>query len=414
MGEFDEINNPSQKLRTSFTMPKLLKVFTAILMTTTVAVLLSVGAIADDAKKARGERPRTLVQIDKVKVVLFVQTIPIIGRFVAQQAGVVAARAKGTIGKISVNVGDRVEVGSVMAVLIRDRLLWERNLYQAEVSNYKAQMETKIAKIKLLEQELNRLNSLKKSPAFSQARLEDKQQNVIVAKSEFSESQAQLRKAQANLKLRQIDYADGEIKAPYGGVVTQKHTSVGSYVSVGSPVFTLVDDTTLEIEADVPTERITNLKAGIIIDGSIGKQSKIKAYVRAVVPEENPQTRTRAVRFQTIQMDGIKNLAANQSVTLNLPSGAQKNVLSVHKDAVLNRRGSQMVVIVENGKAGFRPVKLGEASGSRFIVQNGLKDGDVVVIRGNERLRPKQAVRYKGMPKPAAQTKTPEQKKVKG
>jgi RND family efflux transporter MFP subunit len=216
------------------------------------------------------------------------------------------------------------------------------------------------------------------------------------------------------LKLRQIDYIDGEIKAPYGGVVTQKHTSVGSYVSVGSPVFTLVDDTTLEIEADVPTERITNLKAGIIINGSIGKQSKIKAYVRAVVPEENPQTRTRAVRFQTIQMDGIKNLAANQSVTLNLPSGAQKNVLSVHKDAVLNRRGSQMVVIVENGKAGFRPVKLGEASGSRFIVQNGLKDGDVVVIRGNERLRPKQAVRYKGMPKPAAQTKTPEQKKVKG
>jgi RND family efflux transporter MFP subunit len=395
-------------------MPKFSKALSILVMTITVTSLASAGAIAQDAKKPSGGRPATLVQVDTVKIVPFVQTVPIIGRFVARQAGVVAARAKGAIGKMTVDVGDRVEAGSVMAVLIRDRLLWERNLYQAEVSNYRAQMETKKAKIKLLMQELNRLNFLQKSPAFSQARLDDKKQNVIVAKSEAAESQAQLRKAQANLKLRQIDYDDGEIKAPYGGVVTQKHTSVGSYVSVGSPVFTLVDDTTLEIEADVPAERITSLKSGVIINGSINKQSTIKAAVRAVVPEENPQTRTRAVRFQPIQMDGIKNLAANQSVTLNLPFGSQKDVLSVHKDAVLSRRGSQVVVIVENGKAGFQPVKLGEASGNRFIVQNGLKNGDVVVIRGNERLRPKQAVRFKGMPKPIAPAKNPKQKKVKG
>ena len=395
-------------------MPKLSKVFTTTLLIATVAALMSFRAIAQDEKKTKDGRSATLVQVDTVKIVPYDQTTPVIGRFVARQAGVVAARAKGAIDKMIVDVGDRVETGSVMAVLIRDRLLWERNLYQAEVSNYKAQLKTKRAKVKLLEQELSRLNLLQKSPAFSQARLEDKQQNVLVAKSEVAESQAQLRKAQANLKLRQIDYIDGKIKAPYGGVVTQKHTSVGSYVSVGSPVFTLVDDTTLEIEADVPAERIPSLKFGIIINGSINKHSKIKAAVRAVVPEENPQTRTRAVRFQPIQMDGVRNLAANQSVTLNLPSGAQTKVLSVHKDAILNRRGNQIIVIVKNGKASFLPVKLGEATGNRFIVQNGLKDGDVVVTRGNERLRPKQSVRYKGMPKPAAQAKAPEQKKVKG
>ena len=395
-------------------MLKLSKVFTTILMATTIAASVSGGSIAQNAKKTKGGRPATLVQVDTVTVVPFVQTIPIIGRFVARQAGVVAARAKGAIGKMTVDVGDRVEAGSVMAVLIRDRLLWERNLYQAEVSNYRAQMETKKAKTTLLVQELNRLNSLQKSPAFSQARLEDKQQNVIVSKSEAAESRAQLRKAQANLKLRQIDYEDGEVKAPYSGVITQKHTSVGSYVSVGSPVFTLIDDTTLEIEADVPAKRITSLKTGTIVNGSIDKQSTMKAVVRAVVPEENPQTRTRAVRFQPIQMDGVKNLAANQSVTLNLPSGAQKNVLSVHKDAVLIRRGNQIVVIVENGRANFRPVKLGEASGNRFIVQTGLKNGDIAVIRGNERLRPKQAVRFKGMPKSKSQFKDPKQTKNKG
>lgn len=395
-------------------MLKLSKGFSTLLMSATMAAFVSGGALAQNAENPGDELPATLVQVDTVKVVPFAQTIPVIGRFVARQAGVVAARAKGAIGKISVEVGDRVEAGSVMAVLVRDRLLWERNLYQAEVANYKAQTETKKAKIKFVKQELARLNSLQKSPAFSQARLDDKKQNVIVAESEAAESQAQLRKAQANLKLRQIDYNDGEIKAPYSGVVTQKHTSVGSYVSVGSAVFTLIDDTTLEIEADVPAERIASLKAGVMINGSINKKSVINAAVRAVVPEENPQTRTRAVRFEPIEMIGIENLAANQSVTLHLPSGAQKNVLSVHKDAVLNRRGNQIVVIVDNGKAAFRPVRLGEASGNRFIVHGGLKDGDVVVIRGNERLRPMQSIRYKGMQKPIAEAKDADTQKVKG
>ncbi len=380
-------------------------------------VALTGDAVAQGAKKPDGGRPATMVQVDAVKTAPYVQTIPIIGRFIARQAGVVSARAKGAIKSMDVDVGDRVEAGSVMAVLVRDRLQWERNLYAAEVANYAAQAETKKAKTQLLRQELGRLLSLKKSPAFSQARLDDKNQNILVAESEAAEAKAQLRKAQANLKLRQIDFDDGEIKAPYGGVVTQRHTAVGSYVNVGSAVFSLIDDTTLEIEADVPSDRVGSLKTGVMINVLLDKKSTIKAAVRAVVPEENPQTRTRAVRFEPIEMDGVENLAANQSVTLNLPSGTQSNVLSVHKDAVLNRRGNQLVVLVDKGKAKFQPVELGDATGNRFIVDGGLDEGDLVVIRGNERLRPGQAIRYEGMPKAApgqAKSAGDEPQKIKG
>lgn len=388
----------------------------AVLAAITLA-FVSADVHAQGAKKPGGGRPATLVQIDAVKIAPLVQTVPIIGRFIARQAGIVSSRAKGTVHIMEVDVGDRVEAGAVMAVLVRDRLQWERNLYSAEVANYTAQAETKKARTQLLRQELGRLLSLKKSPAFSQARLDDKNQNILVAESEAAETQAQLRKAQANLKLRQIDYQDGEIKAPYGGVVTQKHTAVGSYLNVGAPVFSLIDDTTLEIEADVPSNRIGSLKSGVMVHVSLGKESTIKAAVRAVVPEENPQTRTRAVRFEPIEMDGVENLAANQSVTLSLPSGPQRDVLSVHKDAVLNRRGNQLVVLVDAGKAKFQPVQLGEAAGNRFIVLGGLNDGDIVIIRGNERLRPGQAVRYEGMPKPATgqvQSGAAGQKKVEG
>ena len=66
--------------------------------------------------------------------------------------------------------------------------------------------------------------------------------------------------------------------------------------------------------------------------------------------------------------------------------------MTVHKDAILNRGGAQLVVLIDDGKAAFRPVKLGQAFGQRFVVLNGLVEGDEVVIRGNERLRPGQDI----------------------
>ena len=87
-----------------------------------------------------------------------------------------------------------------------------------------------------------------------------------------------------------------------------------------------------------------------------------------------------------------------------IPAGEIRDVLTVHKDAVMNRSG-QMVVLNDGGKATFRQVKLGEAVGVRFVVLDGLKEGDQVVVRGNERLRPGQAIA------PSAPENQPEVKK---
>lgn len=358
------------------------------------------GASASLAQQ-KGEGPRaTPVKVDAVKVEPHTQTIPLIGRFVARQRGDVANLVSGAVIEMNVEVGDRVKRGDVIALIDRDRLGWQRNLQRAEVSTYSARVETKRARIKLLQKELARISSLKQSPAFSRARLDDKEQEILVAKSEMAEAQAGLRKATAELRLIEIDHRNAEILAPFDGVVTRKHTSIGSHLSVGAKVATLIDDRTLEIEADVPSLRVNGLTEGTEVAGLYGESEALITTVRAIVPEENPQTRTRAVRFTPMIHKVREGLAANQSVTLYLPFGESKDVLTVHKDAILNRRGMKLVVVPAEGKATFRPVTLGDAVGNRFVVLKGLQDGEVVVIRGNERLRPKQAIRYDGMPKP--------------
>ncbi|MCH7863980.1 MAG: biotin/lipoyl-binding protein, partial [Proteobacteria bacterium] len=72
------------------------------------------------AEKKKAVRPPMQVRIDAVIRQPRKQTVPVIGRFVALQAGVVAARINGPVGEVRVEVGDRVKAGDVIAVLVDD------------------------------------------------------------------------------------------------------------------------------------------------------------------------------------------------------------------------------------------------------------------------------------------------------
>ncbi|MBL6957780.1 MAG: efflux RND transporter periplasmic adaptor subunit [Rhodospirillales bacterium] len=372
---------------------------------------LTLLAVWTPATAQMKKQDATPVGIDKVVRQPLQQTVPVIGRLLAAQAGVVAARISSPVAEIKANVGDRVEKGAIIASLIKDSLQWKRQLRAAEVKEEESALKTAQVQVDQRNQELKRLKGLRKSAAFSQARYDDKQQEVYKARSAVGEAQAALQTARANLKLAEIDLYNADIRAPFGGVVSKRHTEVGSYLTTGSPVVTLINDLDLEIEADVPAERIPGLKPGTALTFKLDGGKPLKAAVRAVVPEENPLTRTRTVRFTPVFGNGHRNLAANQSVTLLLPAGDARDVVSVHKDAVLNRKGKTLVFMVVDGIAKMRPVQLGEAVGGRFEVKRGLAPGDVVVIRGNERLRPNQKVRPKGSGRPGGGKKPGDWKK---
>jgi multidrug efflux pump subunit AcrA (membrane-fusion protein) len=68
----------------------------------------------------------------------------------------------------------------------------------------------------------------------------------------------------------------------------------------------------------------------------------------------------------------------------------------VHKDAVIKRGPASLVYVVEGDTAEMRRITLGEPTGSRYEVLDGLKEGESVVVRGNERLRPGDKVRIDG------------------
>jgi RND family efflux transporter MFP subunit len=344
--------------------------------------------------KKKKRRSATLVQVDKVHIVPMVQTVPLVGRLVAVRSGVVAARIDAPVEEMKVDVGTSVKKGGLIAILANDRLKWEREQKAAELAGAVAAVDTANARLALAEQELRRFAELRDSAAFPRARFEDKRVDVNRLRTEIVEAKSKVEKARATLRLAETDLSYTRIRAPYDGTITRRHTETGAYIKEGQAIFTMVSDTNLEIEVDVPANRITYLKPGVITEFQLGRTGKrYQAVLRAIVPEEDLRTRTRTVRFLPRFDQRPPTLAANQSATVHLPIGQGRKILSVHKDALVSARGQPTVYVVEDGRAQARVIKIGDAVGPRFEVLEGLKDGEDVVVRGNERLRDGRRVR---------------------
>lgn len=341
------------------------------------------------------------------------RTASVIGRMVARQQGTVAALTRGPVREVLVDVGARVREGDVLLRLDDRRLVQARNVAAALLTAARAARESADSALELARQESQRLGRLKGSAAFSQARFDDKMRDVAIRESSAREAEARIARARADVQLADIDLDLAAVKAPFNGVILDRHTVRGAYVSIGDGVFTLINDEDLEIEAEVPVSTMAALTPGVEVTVDYGVETggpRGPARVRALLPVESALTRTRKVRFTPMD-DGTNAangdeaaMAAGRTVRLLIPVGVPEPVLTVHKDAVLAQGDGNIVYIVDGDTVSPRPINLGLATGSRVVVSDGLAEGDLVVVRGNERLRPGQKVRYPGLEAPADST----------
>jgi RND family efflux transporter MFP subunit len=334
-----------------------------------------------------------LVQVAPVKKEPLRQTVPVIGRLVSLRSGEIAARIGGPVEAIMAEVGDRVTKGQIIAMIDAEALVADEQMAQSELAEAQAEHATWAAEAALARTDLKRQEGLRKSAAFSQAKFEDAQKRVAVADAKVDRAQANIQIKRAALERKSLDVRYAGVRAPYDGVVVRRHTEAGSYVNKGDPIVRLIGDRALEVEADVPFKRLEGLPTGRVVEILLDDGSRHTARVRSVLPSENPLTRTRTVRFEPMFGKTGHPLAESQTATVLVPIGAERQVLTVHKDAILKRPAGDVVFIVNEGAAEMRQVKLGAEVGNGVEIMSGLSAGEKVVVRGNERLVPGVKVR---------------------
>ncbi|MEM6848748.1 MAG: efflux RND transporter periplasmic adaptor subunit [Pseudomonadota bacterium] len=354
-------------------------------------VALMLGLSAGNAL-AQGGPARVVV--DAVAMVDVKETQPLVARLVSLAQSEVATRIPGIVSSVAAQAGDRVAKGDTLAVLDEELLAIELEGATATVEQVKAGLAAAEAQLELARNSFNRTSQLRGSAAFSQGRAEDLQSEFSRAEAELARARAAMAVGQAALRSAQYRMENSTIRAPFDGVVLSRSADPGDYLALGETVLQLLDDKSIEIEADVPTDIVGALDRGDRVTAILDDGTALQAVVRAVIPNERPSTRTRPVRFEVGQVEASKPMAPGQSVTVMAPVSEERQALSVAKDAIVQQRGSWVVFAVVDGAVVPKRVMLGAAVANRFEVTGDLTPGELVVVRGNERLRPGQPVAF--------------------
>ena len=115
------------------------------------------------------------------------------------------------------------------------------------------------------------------------------------------------------------------------------------------------------------------------------------ASIRALVPVGDTISRTMEIR---VTVPKGKRFVVGTAVQIGVPSSEPEQVVAVPRDAlILRREGAYVFRIKEDNTAERLLVRTGAATGNVVAVSGGIENGDRVVVRGGERLRPGQAVK---------------------
>jgi len=231
------------------------------------------------------------------------------------------------------------------------------------------------ARVTFLESELQRLEELLERNLSAKSQYDQTVSDLAVARSDHRIAQAQLGYAQIAMHIT-------EIRAPFNGVVTERLRNLGERMNVADEVLRLVDPNSLEVVARAPLSTVNFIEKGDVLSLRNDYRSG-DAPIRTIVPFGNPQSHMFEVRLDV--EPGLWTVG--ESVRLNMPTAAAKEVLAIPRDAlILRREGASVFKVTGESTVVQINVVVGLGAGSLIEVFGDLAAGDEVVVRGAEGL----------------------------
>ena len=291
----------------------------------------------------------------------------------------ISPRVTGKAVRIIASQGDRVKAGQALAYL--DSV----ELDQTWSDYIKAK-----GKVELARKNFQREESLfekKISP----------EKDVLKAKQEFGEAEADLNLAKERFRLLGVDVSQFEltkgngnhplipVTSPVSGVVLEKTVTQGEMVSSDKALFTVADLSTLWVVIDIYEKDISRLRLGTGVKVSVTAFSdktfrgKI-AYIGDVIDEK---TRTEKARVTIDNSSGLLKPGMFATVLIETTSGGTERIIAVPEEAVVVD-GTKRYVFIQIAPEQFkrREIEAGRTLGNRMEVTMGLKEGETVAVKG--------------------------------
>ena len=318
---------------------------------------------------------------DPVRTVRYVvvgsaQTLPALertGEIHAHDETILSFRTGGRIVTRSVDIGDRVNAGQLLATL-------ENTTSQNQLDGAQADYEGAKASAQVAALNVNRMQKLMPTGAIARTQLDTARADWLVARARLKNSESALRNARESLGWTRLI-------APRSGVITEVSASAGQVVNGGQSVLTLATGVARDVVFDIakpeaiPPQEQAGLRVSLLSDPSV----QASAAVRDISPQADPQTRTWRVRA-TLQNPPLA-MALGASVTVTLPAtGPHGYALPA---SALSRVDDKPAVYVINpqSQAQLRVVVPAYYTATSVIISGGLEPGDRVITAGVSKLR---------------------------
>jgi len=299
------------------------------------------------------------------------------GQVAADQRADVTADTQGKVINVMVDMGTKVKLGQPVVQLDVRSAALGANEAQANLAAAKAQKD-------LAEQECQRTEQLLKTGAITKSEY-DRQMTQCTSARE------QVAAATARASMMSKSVADGLVRAPFDGVVSQKMISPGEWVSPGKPLFTLVKDDPLKVDLSVPEAAVELVKEGekVLLRKvtDVDEKGDPKFPYGAVVNRLSAEIgKTRSLIVEATVDNPHDGLVPGMFVEAEVVEKTEPHVV-VPETAVVKRGKQFAVYIVKDGMAVESLVHLGAppAPGMKSIL-DGVKKGDKIVVTGTEQV----------------------------
>jgi len=320
-----------------------------------------------------GAPPPMPVEAATVTPTPLTRTVQAVGSLRSGESVMIRPEVAGRVAEIGFDEGGAVEAGQVLVRL-------DAAAEQARVASAEAQLALSRANY-VRAQELARKNNV------SQAALE--------------EAASRMRVDQAAVAVARTALEKMEIEAPFAGVVGLRQVSVGAYVAPGQDLVNLESLHPLKVDFRVPEVFAAQLSPGqtVEIDVDALPGEPVRGEVSAIDPRVDVNGRSLMLRAVVPNPDASLKPGMFARVTLVLEE--KPDALMVPEQALVPKGKAQLVVRIEDGKATYTPVRIGQRQDGLVEIVDGVKAGDQVVTAGQIKLQPGKPVQV--MPPPGAQ-----------
>lgn len=317
------------------------------------------------------------------------------GYVVARRKAAVASKGTGRLVYLGVEEGDRVKEGQVIARLEDEDVL-------AALRRARADLKATEAELKDARASVGRQKTLVEKQFVSQA-------DYDAAEARYNRVVANIEAARFAVKEAEVAVQNTRIIAPFDGTVLRKNADVGEIVaplagaaSSRAAVVTIADMSSLEVDADVSEANITRVYSdqGCEIRLDAYPEQRYFGKVSKIVPTADRAKATVMVKIKFKDYDKRVLPEMSAKITFlavgSIDDASSKQLLTVPASAVSTRNGRQVVYQVKDDRAVGVAVVTGQKLGAWLEIKNGLKEGDKVIGKADDKIQDGTKVALKG------------------